>query len=83
MLQARPFFTIELTCLTNDDYPRSLRVLLSEDGQNFTAATGTLAGEKTFRIDLTTAHIARYIKLELEQNTGGTWWRIDELHVLQ
>jgi hypothetical protein len=25
----------------------------------------------------------RYIKLELEQDTGGTWWRIDELRVLQ
>jgi hypothetical protein len=83
MLQAQAFFAIELTCLTNDDYPRSLRVLLSEDGQNFTAATGTLAGEKTLRINLVSAHIARYIKLELEQNTGGLWWRIDELRVLQ
>jgi hypothetical protein len=83
MLQPRAFFAIELTCLTNDDYPRSLRVLLSDDGQNFTAATGTLAGEKVFRIDFAPARIARHIKLELQQNTGGTWWRIDELRVLQ
>jgi hypothetical protein len=27
--------------------------------------------------------LARYLKLELEQDTGGTWWRIDELRVLQ
>jgi hypothetical protein len=83
MLQTRPFFVIELTCTSNADYARSVRVLLSEDGQNYTAATGTIAGQSTLRFDFGTARIARYIKLELEQDTGGTWWRIDELRVLQ
>ena len=83
LLKAVPFFAIELTCLSNDDYPRSIRVLLSEDGETFTPVTGTIAGTKTLRFDFPTAKIARFIKLELEQDTGGTWWRIDELRVLQ
>ena len=78
-----PFFSIDLVCTSNGDYPRSIRVLLSEDGQNFTAVTGTIAGMQTLRFDFGTAKIARYIKLELLQDTGGTWWRIDDLHVRQ
>ena len=83
MLKAQPFFTIELICSSNDDYPRSIRALTSEDGQTFTAVTGTIAGSKALRFDFPTARIARYLKLELQQDTGGLWWRIDELRVLQ
>ena len=83
MLKTQPFFSIELTCSSNDDYPRSIRVLLSEDGQNFNAVTGTIAGSKALHLELGGARIARYIKLELEHDTGGTWWRIDEMRVLQ
>ncbi len=78
-----PFFGIELNCTSNDDYARSVRVLLSDDGQTFKAATGTIAGISTLRIGFATARVARYIKLELEQDTGALWWRIDELRVFQ
>jgi hypothetical protein len=83
MLKSQAFFALDLTCTSNGDYPRSIRVLLSEDGQDFVAATPTLAGTQTMRFDFGGAKIARYIKLELEQDTGGLWWRIDELRVLQ
>jgi hypothetical protein len=83
MRKSVPFFDIELTCTSNGDYPRSIRALVSDDGQSFTPITGTIAGEQMLRLDFPTAQIARYIKLELEQDTGGLWWRIDELRVLQ
>jgi hypothetical protein len=83
MLQPRPFFALELQCTSNGDYPRSLRMLLSEDGQTYTAATGAVTGEKNVRFDFAAAKIARYIKLEIQQDTGGLWWRIDELRVMQ
>jgi hypothetical protein len=83
MLAAKPLFAVDLVCDSNDDYPRSIRVLLSEDGQTFTPATATMAGTKQLRLELGKARVARYVKLELEQDTGGTWWRIDELRVLQ
>lgn len=76
-----PFFGIELSCTSNDDYARSVRVLLSDDGQTFKAATGTIAGISSLRIDFPTARVARYLKLELEQDAGALWWRIDELRV--
>jgi hypothetical protein len=81
--KSTPFFSIELICTSNGDYPRSIRALVSEDGQTFTPITGTIAGEQMLRLEFPTAKIARYIKLELEQDTGGTWWRIDELWVKQ
>lgn len=84
MRETRPFFALDLLCTSNDDYPRSLRVQVSEDGQTFTAVTPTLAGTKTLHLDLGgKARVGRYIKIELEQDTGGTWWRIDDLRVLQ
>jgi len=58
-------------------------VSLSDDGQNFNAVTGTVAGSKALHLALGGARLARYIQLELEQDTGGIWWRIDELRVLQ
>ena len=83
MLALRPFFAIELICSSNHDYPRSIRALVYDDGGTFTPVTGTIAGTKALRFDFPTARVARYIKLELEQDTGGLWWRIDELRVLQ
>jgi hypothetical protein len=83
MLEPRPFFALELLCASNGDYPRSLRVLVSVDGQTFTPITGTVPGEKSRRFDFATAQLARRIKRELQQDTGGLWWRIDELSVLQ
>jgi hypothetical protein len=83
MLQPQAFFALELVCTSNDDYPRTLRVLSSEDGKTFTTMTGNTAGQKTLRFDYGTARIARYLKFELLQDTGGTWWRIDELRVLK
>jgi len=29
------------------------------------------------------AKVARFIKIEAEQDTGNLWWRIEELRVLQ
>jgi len=81
--KSTPFFDVQLTCTSNGDYPRSIRVLMSDDGQTFTPITGTIAGEQSLRIDFPTARVGRFIKLEMEQDTGGTWWRIDELNVLQ
>ncbi len=83
MLESRPFFAIELQCTSNGDYPRSLRVMLSEDGQNFAPATGAVTGQQNVRFDFASPRIARYIKLEIQQDTGGLWWRIDELRVKQ
>jgi hypothetical protein len=83
MLKPRPFFSLDLVCTSNGDYPRSIRVLLSDDGQDFIAATPSLGGSSTMHFDLGGAKIARYIKLEVEQDTNGLWWRIDELRVLQ
>lgn len=83
MREQRPIFAVELACDSNDDYPRKLRVLVSEDGQSYTAATPTVAGTKRLRLDLGRARIARYVKLELDHDTGGTWWRIDELRVIE
>jgi F5/8 type C domain len=77
------FFDVELICTSNGDYPRSIRALVSDDGQTFTPITGTVAGEQSLRLNFATARIARFIKLELEQDTGGLWWRIDELWVKQ
>ena len=83
MRVTQTFFDIELDCTSNGDYPRSIRALISEDGQHFTPVTGTIAGEQVLHLDFPSARIARYIRLELEQDTGGLWWRIDELHILQ
>jgi hypothetical protein len=83
MLQPRSFFGLDLVCTSNDDYPRSIRVLLSDDGNEFTAATPTLGGMKTQHFDFGGPKIARFIKLELEQDTNGLWWRIDELRVTE
>jgi hypothetical protein len=84
MRKSVPIFSVEVTCLTSDtDYPRSIRVLLSEDGQNFNAATGTIAGKPSLHLDLGGAKVARFVKLEAEQDTGGVWWRIDDMRVLQ
>lgn len=83
MLSSQAVFAMEVTCSSNDDYARSIRALISEDGQTYSAATATIAGGKSLRLDFGRARIARYIKLELEQDTGGTWWRIDELRVLR
>jgi hypothetical protein len=83
MLSSKAVFAVEVTCSSNDDYARSVRALVSEDGQTYSAATATIGGSKTLRLDFGRARIARYVKLELEQDIGTTWWRIDELRVLQ
>jgi hypothetical protein len=83
MLKSVPFFRVDLVCTSNGDYPRAVRVLISEDGQSFTPVTGTVAGEPTLHLDFGKARIARYVRIEALQDAGGLWWRIDELHVLQ
>jgi hypothetical protein len=83
MRSSKAVFAIEMTCSSNNDYARSVRALVSEDGQTYSPATSTVAGAKSLRLDFGRARVARYVKLELEQDTGGTWWRIDELRVLQ
>ena len=37
----------------------------------------------TVRFDFASGRIARYVKLEIMGDSGGLWWRIDELRVLQ
>jgi hypothetical protein len=44
--------------------------LLSEDGQNFTAVTGTIAGSKALHLELGGARIARYVKLGARTRYG-------------
>lgn len=83
MLESRPFFAVELVVSTNGDWPRHIRLAVSEDGQTFTAATGTLSGSKSMRFDVVNGRIARYLRLEITGESGGLWWRIDELRVLQ
>lgn len=80
MLEARPFFSVEVECMSNDDYPRDLRLLISEDGQTFVAATGAVSGDNFTRFDFPNGLIARYIKLEL-MDDANFWWRIDEMRV--
>jgi hypothetical protein len=83
MLKPVAFFRIDLLCTSNGDFPRSVRVLTSEDGQTFTPITGALGGEQNMHLDFGDAQIARYIRLETQQDSGGLWWRIDELRVIQ
>ena len=83
MLSSKAFFSLDLICNSNNDYVRSLRVLLSDDGKTFSAATGTLSGVNMMHVDFGGAKTARFIKIEAEQDTGNLWWRIDELRVLQ
>ena len=83
MQRLTAFFRIDLICVSNGDYPRSIRVLISDDGQTFTPITGTIAGEPNLHLDFGKARVARYIKLETQQDTGGLWWRIDEMRVIQ
>lgn len=83
MLGPVSFFRIDLICASNGDYPRSIRVLTSEDGQTFTPITGAVGGEQHLHLDFGGARIARYIKLETQQDAGGLWWRIDEMRVLK
>jgi hypothetical protein len=83
MLQARPFFRVDMSCTSNADYARGVRVLASEDGQTFTPITGAIAGEPELHLDFGKARIARYLRFELQQDAGNLWWRIDELRVLQ
>jgi hypothetical protein len=83
MLKPLPFFRIDLICASNGDYPRSLRVFTSEDGHTFTPITGIVGGEPHLHLDFGGPRIARYIRLETQQDTDSSWWRIDELRVLQ
>lgn len=83
MLEPLPFFRIDLICASNGDHARSIRVLTSEDGQTFTPITGTVGGEPHLHLDFGGPRIARYIKLETQQDAEGSWWRIDEMRVLQ
>jgi hypothetical protein len=83
MLEPTPFFRVDMVCTSNDDYPRSLRVLVSDDGQSFTPITGAIAGEPTMHLDFGKARIARYIRFEQQQDGANVWWRIDELQVLK
>jgi hypothetical protein len=83
MREERPFFRVDMICTSNDDWPRSVRVLISADGQTFTPITGSVAGENSLHLDFGKARIARYIRFETQQDGANMWWRIDELRVLQ
>jgi hypothetical protein len=83
MLSSKAVFAVQLSCASNDDYPRNIRAIVSEDGKSYSAATATVGGTKQLRLDFGRARVARYIRLEVESDTNGTWWRIDELRVLQ
>jgi hypothetical protein len=66
------------------DFGRSMKVSGSLDGSTFTQLRTNIAGANSLKIPFTDPQTARYLKLELLSSGGTTsWWRIDELQVLQ
>ncbi len=82
MQASRVFYGLDVICTSNNDQFRQARVLISDDGANFTAISAPVAGENWYHFNFGAARVARYIKVELTQ-ASQTWWRIDELRVTQ
>jgi hypothetical protein len=81
-----PKFFFELDTVTapmTNDYAQHLRLSASVDGVNFNVLRDGIAGERELKIAFKQAKYARYLKLELEADAGGLWWRIDDLAVLR
>jgi hypothetical protein len=84
MLKPQVFFSITVTALSQPtDYGKTLRLSASTDGQTFTELRTGIAGAPSLNITFNDPQYARYLKLELLEATGGFWWRIDDLTVLQ
>jgi hypothetical protein len=82
MQAPRAFYGLDVICTSNSDEFRQARILISDDGTNFSAITGATTGDRYYHFDFGTPRVARYIKIELTQ-PSNTWWRIDELRVTQ
>jgi hypothetical protein len=82
MQTSRVFYGMDVVCTSNGDEFRQARVLISDDGNNFSAITAATDGLNYHHFDFGTARVARYIKIELTEN-ADVWWRIDEVRVTQ
>lgn len=81
-----PQFFFEVDTWTDpitNDYAQHLRLSGSIDGSHFTELRGGIEGTRELKIAFKQAKYARYLKLELESDAGGLWWRIDDLSVLR
>lgn len=80
--EAQFFFEVEVQTLAgSSDYARQLKLSASADGQHFAPLRSELGGMHDLKISFDSAQFARYIKLEITKDTGGLWWRIDDLRV--
>lgn len=78
------FFEVEVQTLPgSSDYARQLKLSASADGQHFSPLRTDITGEHDLKITFKAAQLARYLKLEVTKDTGGLWWRIDDLRVRQ
>jgi hypothetical protein len=84
MLKPQTFFSVAVTETSSpSDFGKSMRLSSSLDGSTFTELRTNIAGADTLKIPFADAQTARYLKLELLVSGGTSWWRIDELQVLQ
>jgi len=84
MAEPRTFFTIRIqTAADTFDYARRLRVTASLDGADFSQLCTDVTGESELQITFPSVQYARYLKLELLEDSGGQWWQIHDFQVLQ
>jgi hypothetical protein len=80
--EAQFFFEVDVRTLpSSTDYARQLKLSASTDGKHFTPLRSEIAGMHELKISFDSAQFARYLKLEITKDTGGLWWRIDDLRV--
>jgi hypothetical protein len=85
MLKPQTFFTVTVTeTSAPSDFSKSMKISGSLDGTTFTMLRTNIAGANSLKIPFADPQTARYLKLELLATAVTTsWWRIDELQVLQ
>jgi hypothetical protein len=82
MKQTQRFDQIMLDSQDNpNDYPRSYRVLVSDDGANWRGPVATGAGTGPITTIPFPAQQARYIRIEQTGNDNAHWWSIHEMFV--
>ena len=84
MIDYQVFTSIEMTSTSmTSDYGKTVRVSVSDDGITYTQLQTGIAGEPSLKVTFTEPKFGRYLKIEVLEDTGYFWWRIDELRVLQ
>ena len=78
---AQTFSRLELDCQSAGDYIRNYELVVSDDGETWSAPIASGAGNGGIMTVDFPAQTARYLKIVSTGNDGVSWWSINELNL--